>query len=716
MKKKNFSNKAQATIFMIVGLLIVLGGALFIYSTQKEKEQLVPQVRISEEKVPIEFDPIRKYANDCAYSAAVEGLQIIGEQGGYISFNERSLNSQPLAITGNPTESEAVTFARGSELKIPYWWYLKSSNDCKSNCEFASKKPELRSAGAQADNSIERQLERYIDLKFRECLNGFEAFAEQGYKITEKGNAKSDVIISSSDVAVIVQYPMTVEIEDRKTDVSQFAAQVPVNLERMYQLAAKITSLQAEHRYIEKGILNLLVSFSGVDRQKLPPMSDMTFDFGNKLSWQKSDVKQKVTGLLESYIPLFQVDSAANFERSIFDSELKQRLYDQFIIPVSNSSFSSLAVSFSYLDFWPAYFDLNCKGEICRPASITSIIPIIGLQSYKFAYDLSYPVLVEIRDPVALNGKGYNFNVFLEGNIRNNRYMNTEFKPLEFQEAEKTQLCDSKTSGKIAVKVIDAAEKKPIENAQVLYTVTGESCFIGPTEGDGALNERFPVGIGGVVNIVADGYIGKGVEFDPQIGIDSALKVELQPIYTKEIVVKKKNYAKTLNGWEFVNEPESLSDKETATVSLARIGDENELEFSAFADYYGGQKEKSEMEIAPGNYEANINLLLNKRIVIPEQTRHYWVLFVKKSYTVPAVDFGENAKPGQEQFPSGGLKLNITISPDDLKNHGKIVLYAVNVDIAGIPEQQRVIEDLEQMGQIEKLSGLYQVALQPSFE
>jgi len=693
--------KAQIAIFMIIALVILIGGGIFLYSTQKTQKQFEPEIKAIQEQVPVEFDPVKNYANDCAYSAAVEGLKIIGKQGGYIDIDSA------FVITSNPTESDAVTFARNSDLKIPYWWYLKSPNNCRGNCAFGSKRPELR----QSYSSIEKQLERYIDSKFTECVNSFEPFTEQGYKITETGKAKTDVTIASEDVSVLVEYPVIAERQNTKSEMRQFSARVPLNLDKLYELATKTSNLEIKNHFLEKHVLNLIAAFSGVDRERLPPMSDMQFKFGSSTSWQKTDVKNKLTGLLASYIPLFQVDGTYNYERILFDSELKQRLYDSTIIPVANSSFSGIAVSFSYLDFWPAYFDLNCKGEICRPSSANSIIPIIGLQTYRFNYDLSFPVMVEMNDPFALNGKGYNFNFFLEGNIRNNQYMEGNFTSLDISGfSEKSQLCDVRTSGNVTVNVIDAVSKKPIDDAQVLYTLTGESCFIGPTNSQGSLAEQFPVGVGGFVNIVKEGYIGKSVEFDPQLDSDSSLNVELQPIYTKNIIVKKKNIVKTPLGWQFDDTPVDLSDKESVTITLTRIGDDNELEFSSVANYEGQQKEKSEIEIAPGNYVVSADLLLNGGIVIPEKEKSVTVfLFVKKQYTMPKVDFGEN-------FPEGGLRLNLTISPSDIEKSDTLVFYVVSIALADVPEQQRDIEDLDQMGKLEEYSNTYQLALQPEFE
>lgn len=708
--------KSQTTIFMMIGLVIIIGGAIFFYSTQKAAKPFEPEIKIVEEQVPVEFDPIKKYANDCAYSLGIEGLKIIGKQGGYISFTDKALSREQFTITQNPTESDAVSFTKDSDLKTAYWWYLKSANSCRGDCKFASKRPDLR----QSDNSIEKQLERYIDSRFKECLNNFAPFAEQGFKVSEAGKLRTDVTIGKDDVIVLVDYPLNVERKDTKTKISQFLARVPVNLERIYDLATKITNLEVKHRYMEKHVLNLLVAFSGVKTEKLPPMSDMQFKFGSTTSWRKSDIKNKVTGLLASYIPLFQVDGTYNYDRKKFDSQLKQRLYDSTIIPVANSSFNNLEAYFTYLDFWPAYFDLNCKGERCVPSSANSLISFFGIQEYRFNYDLSFPVLVEVRDPFALKNQGYTFSLFLEGNIRNNKPMPADFAPLERASlSERSLLCEARTSGNITINVVNAATKKPIDEANVLYTIIDESCFIGSTNADGVLREVFPGGaVGGVVNVVKDGFIGKAVEFDPKAKTASSLKVDLQPVYSKKLVVKKKNVVKTPQGWQFVNNPLELGNKESATMTLARISDGSELDFSSAANYEGQQKTQSEIEIAPGNYAADATLILNDRIVIPEKQKcvKKGIFGEKECFTTPKIDFGEKSSPGRENFPEGGLKLNFTITPSDLEKYGTIVLYAVSIDLANVPEQDRVVEDTSQMGKVEDYSNTYQLALQPKFQ
>jgi len=708
------TKKGQITVFLVLVLIIIVGGGVFFYLTKKVPRPDQPEIKIVEQNIPVEFDPIKKFTTDCLYSVTIEGLIQIGEQGGYVSFTDKNLNKEPFTITKNPTESDAVYFSQNAQYKIPYWWYLKSQNNCKGDCKFSTKRPELRST----DNSIEKQLERYVDANIKECIADFKDFKSTGYIISEGKSLKTDITIAKEDVITVLEYPITVE-KAGTTTIEQFNTRVSINLESIYNLATQITNMEMKNRYLEKQVLNTIVAFSGVDKKKLPPMSDMEFKFGSTTSWRKSEVKNKVTGLIATNIPLFQVDGTYNYQRNLFDDDLKQRIYDSTIIPVANQSYSSIDAFFTYLDFWQVYFDLNCNGDQCRPSSVSSLVPNFGIQTYNFAYDVSFPVLVELKDEFALNGRGYNFNFFLEGNIRNNKPMPVDFAPLEQARiSERSQLCDLRTSKNVTVNAQKSGTgKEPLQDAQIIYTVLDEGCFIGSTDAKGMMREQFPIALGGYVTVSKEDHISKTVEFDADSKIERSLKTELTPIYTKNIVVKKKKITKTSSGWQFQNVPETLNGRESAIVTLARKPNDGEAEFSGVAGFEGNQEEKSEVQIAPGDYSVDIQLILNERIVIPEKQKcvKKGIFGEKECYTINRIDFGEKSTPGSEKFPEGGLKLNMTLNAKDLERSGTVTFYAVAFDIASVPESARVIEDLEQMGKTEQYSTIYQLQLQPDF-
>ena len=700
-------NKAQASVFIIIGTILLIAAGIYFYARQQTLKQISPEIEIFLEEVPSEFEPVRSFVTSCLEDTSAEGLSLIGKQGGYAGFNS-DYSGQSFSLSNDPTDTDAVEFAPNSGLRIPYWHYLSSPNDCE-NCKFESKRPELR----QGENSIQSQLSKYVENNIDRCLDNFNALKEQGFDIaaTEKN---VEATITENDVAVVLNYDLNVQKENAKAAMTKFFVVLPVSLQKIYNLATAITNMQAEHRFLEKAAINLVSSFAGVDKEKLPPLTDMRFQFGSSTNWIKSDVKTKVTQVLLSYVPLFQVHSTRNYDRNVFDSELRQSLYDDFIVPLQGESYPNLEASFSYLDFWPIYFDLNCNGEFCEPESASSdLLSLVGIQRYNFVYDVSFPAYVEIKEPDALDGRGFNFNFFLEANLRNNEPLPVNVAPLQAAALSfGSQLCDlgNRNSADVEINIRDEGANLPLEDVQVTYTVTDETCFIGATNSKGKLTAKFPTGaIGGVAHFIREDYLKKAVPFDA--GLEKkAIEIQLEPVKTKKIIVDKKKLVKTANGWEFQNTPFHLSLKEEAVITLKRNSPLQDEEYTTAASYSLNQP--AEIRIAPGSYEATITLFLKDRLAIPERkVRARSGLFEKKEYTIPGIEFNE-----QSPFPSGGLKLNVTLNPADIERYDTIVFYAVSPALQDIPESERVIEDLQETSKAEYYSKVYQLALQPAFE
>ena len=60
--------------------------------------------------------------------------------------------------------------------------------------------------------------------------------------------------------------------------------------------------------------------------------------------------------------------------------------------------------------------------------------------------------------------------------------------------------------------------------------------------------------------------------------------------------------------------------------------------------------------------------------------------------------------------------MNITINSGDLQNYNTIVFYAVSQDLESVPEPERDVSDLEQIGKYEEYSKVYATLLEPAFE
>lgn len=695
--------KGQITLFILVGVILLLSFSVYVYLKNKTFEEAFTEPIL--EEVPTEVQPIYSYVDECITQVAVEGLKKIGQQGGYIDLGSWGMSTSYV----EPTNNDGLIFSPGSSLEIPYWWYLKSDNKCEEWCEFTQNRPNLyRKMG---EPSIEGQLDTYVNEHLEDCLGDFRFFRDKGFGITKMGDASTTTNVAEDDVTFYVEYPLEIEKETQQK-ISKFFIRIPIDLKTIYEQATVLTNLEAEYRYLERDILNVIVGFSGVDENRLPPMSDTEFKFGSGVFWKKSEVKQKVSDILSTYIQFLQVYGAHNYRPHIFpDNGLKESIYNEGMLIPSNESYKNLAVSFDYQGWWPIYFDLNCEGELCQPGSASSsFLPLLGIQRYNFAYDISFPVLVEIYDPYAINNEGYSFMFFLEANIRNNQPLIEKFKPLEVAAVVgRSMLCDAdkRNSGEVTINTQDKATAKALDDVEVSYSCAGESCFIGFTK-KGVLKENFPICLGGVVTYMKDDYLKYYQTLSTELDKEKSLSVSLEPFRYKPFEVRKKKVVKTADGWRFNNNPVDLDTEEQATVTLKRKGTINEEEFQTIGEYNGNQAEPSEIKIMPGRYDINIQLLSDKKIVIPEQTRKVGSWWNEQEYTIPRTEFNGS-------FPSGGLKLEYTFTAEDIEKD-KIVLYAVSPDIAGIPESSRVIEDLEQVSKVEEYSIIYSSALNPTFE
>ncbi|HIH91605.1 TPA: hypothetical protein HA281_02275 [Candidatus Woesearchaeota archaeon] len=711
------SRKAQLSIFLILAIVILIGGGVYFLLNEEAFTRPLPttmrQVIVT---APVEIAPVTTFVEQCLRQTAEEALDRIGEQGGYLSITSPDYRVSAFSVTPAATESDAIVVGvpdedqKDAQPAVPYWWYLKSPNSCTGTCELASKRPEI--VGTPV--SIEGQLSAYVGGSVGSCLD-FSSFERQGFSIEGRGEPKVTARIGEEDVQFLLDYPLHISRNGITHDQEAFLITEDVRLKKLYDLATEITNLEMQHRFLEKYAIQLIVGFSGLDQNRLPPFSDLSFEVGSSLRWSKRQVEKQVTSLFPSYVQLFQVQGTDNFRRDIFQSPLKQRMYDSTIIPdTSGKGHAGISAEFTSFDSWPIYFDLNCNGDSCEPTSAVSpTLSVIGLQSYRFAYDISYPVMVELRDNRAFHGRGYTFRFALEANVRNNKPMESDFTPLEMTSAfsDSSLLCDEdqRSPSNVTVKAIDDYGK-PIPGASLLYTVIDESCFIGVTDESGALTARFPGGaVGGAITIVANGAVQKTIEYTPGPSTEQ-VPVSMSAELTKRLKVMKKRLARTKDGWQLVNFPQTLGQDEEALVTLKRIPGPGEQESLVAAQLSGGNS-FADIQIAPGRYEANIRLIIRKPVAIPDRTEcsKPGLFSPEVCYTVPGITFLTDPR-ADPIYEEGGFVGNITIPAARLLSADTIILYAIAADLPASMDDLIVSQD------VEGNSNNYLVVLQPNYE
>jgi hypothetical protein len=702
MSKRTWDKQGQITIFIIAGIVVLLGaGVYYGVKDQIIRDQISPDIEFAVDQVPIEFRPVYSLVETCLRDIATEGLVKLGEKGGFIDLVENGIITR-----ADATSSDAVVFFPGSDYSVPYWWYLSSDNSCEGNCEFdVVPRNKLYLTKESGQVSIEGQVEGYIYDNLRTCLNNFESVNELGFEIKELGDIEPTVTIGTNDIITYITYPIEAT-RSGKEEISTFFVRLPLNLANIYGAALQITNLQGEFRFIEKDVLNLMSGHSGVDSEKLPPMYDSKFRIGHEVTWDREDVNGNLINLLSSNIQLLRMYGTRNYEPYIFPgSSLFESLYNNGMLVPGSDAYSNLNVKFDYNPWWGIYFDINCD-ETCRPESIaTDLVTLLGVQNYNFVYDLSFPVEVEIHDPFAFNNRGYTFKLFLEGNIRDNDVLKSDFSPLEGVSSESTMLCDEnkRNSGDITINAKDYMTNLGVDDVSIVFSSLDETCLIGSTV-EGEFVGKLPVMLGGVVNFVKEGYLTYSQRFDTKLNRRGSLNVVLNPELTRKFSVRKKKMSKNGGVWGNPSGDFALSDSEEVLITLTRQDNLQDGTFSTSGNYIWDQAEKGEILIVPGKYEIDINLMYNDPIKIPSRT----IEVDDDDYNVEEILLDEG-------FRVGGVAFNYTFTKDNLEND-EIVFYVLNADIVSVPENERIAEDLAVVSDVDAISLRYRASLLPRFK
>ncbi|MBI4439595.1 hypothetical protein HY638_01325 [Candidatus Woesearchaeota archaeon] len=694
-------NKGQVTLYIIMGLVLLIAVALVYYVRTLPEKEIAGEVKRADE-LPTQFLPVSDFVDACLARISTEAITKLGNRGGYIQPETYGITS----VTADPTSGSAVQFSPRSSMNVPYWYFMKSGNGCRGSCEFIVQRPSLHASG-KTDSSIETQISNYVSQNIERCTSNFEQFRAQAMDVEKTGDISAKTTVTENDIAIVLNYPLKITQDNSIGEVNEFSTRMALNLKRIYELGSLLTELEGQYRFLERDVLNLIVLFSEIDSKKLPPMAETEFKFGSGTSWTKSDVKDRIEGMLMSYIPMLKVTGTSNYEPfTAIGDELQEALYNVHSTVPLNKTFSDLEVRMTYLDFWPIYFDLNCDGEHCTSESVSSnLLALMGIQRYNFVYDVSFPVMVEIYDKNALRGQGYYFRYFLEGNIRNNEVLKSDFVPLEMVDPNPSSLLcreSSRNSGDVVVTVRE--NDKPLDGVEAMYSCAGETCYVGKTS-KGALVAKFPICFGGILTLNKEGYLGRSEILSTEIGKSATVEAGMVKLSPVNVEIGKKKMSYTNGKWVFNSASSSLKDEEYGMITFRRKGTVLDDEVTATAEF--GRGGNVSVQLAPGDYELEIRLFTDEDVVIPEDKRCEGALFTEKCYKIPKTEINET-------FPLGSVKINITITAEDLEK-AKMTAYVLELGILDVPPDARKIEMLEQINKMEQYSAENEYELKPRF-
>ena len=701
--------RGQVTVFIIVGVVLLLIVGVLIFFTRAVKEQPLREAVPVAEDIPLEFNPIKLFTEDCLKVVAEQGLHRLGQSGGYLfpeQWHGLFFDEQ------NPTDADGVSFP-GSGLQVPYWSHNRAKNS-ERRVQFASFRPSVE--------QMEQDLARWAEQELPRCLNRYDAFVRQGFVIAEQPAAAAVSVVPGA-VRFALEKQVQAAKGDAQSTLQHFFVELPADLLHLHEIATQITAAQQNFSFLEQNTLSLLTLFSDTTGEKLPPMTASTFNFASSVFWQEADVKDDLKLLLGNYVPLLRYQDAANRYEYAYPAdakyrETKQRIYDNMILPLSGGQ--DLEVRFNYLDFWEPYLHTNARGGVIEPQSVSvSLLGYpFGMQRYKTVYDLSYPVWVSLRDPDAMDGQGLLFTFALEANIRDNRPAGEGALFTPFAAFEESLLCNlnQRTGGNITVVARDAYSQEAIPGAAVAFVVGEESCTIGASDGEGVLIAPFPVALGGEVHVSHRDYAPSFAALDTARGTEETVVADLWRYKELVVTIKKKKLLKGaaagplappgVSGWAFQGAAEPLAEGEQATLVLRRA--EPGEPFTTGVAVTG--TEGATLRLLPGRYELTAHGVLNERVVIPPELRRS----AGEEFYVPP-------PPGiiLDQVPNTRLEWNssalLEISAGELYPAQQVTFYVLELALQDVPEAGRKLEDFELFGQLGALSQQYQQLLLPEY-
>ena len=714
--------RGQITLFIIIGIIILLVIGLFLYLTREREVKRIEAARPKIVEVPEDVKPINEFVLTCLSQLTKDGVKKLGDYGGYT--NTQTLNYYPYF----PTRGNAVQFSPSSDMITAYWWHMTSQDACRELCKFATGRPPLYRG--EGFSSFESQIDNYITENLDECLGGFESFVEQDFTVTPKGTPKVETTIAQGDLFVTLEYPLHITRGEVSYDIKDFAAELDVRLREIHELATDITNIQIENGFIEQATLTLIDLFSEADSSMLPPPSDFEISSATRGEfWIKHRVKENLKRIIQTYIPFMQVWGVRNY-KYVFspydtqDKEFFEILYNRFFFWPLNATHPELEARFQYLDWWEPYFNLNCKGELCQPDTFSMSFPIsLGVKRYDFTYDLSFPVLVEINQPSAFKGEGYSFKFFLETNIRHNEPFTSDAKLYSSGRIPIVLMCNpnQRTSGNVSIFVQDGYTGQGVDEAAVEFACGETVCAMGITA-NGTFESQFPRCIGGLLTVSKPGYDATAELFDTDTDENVSLTMTLYPRKEVDFTVKQWYITKPSKWgfWKFDQTLGLLSPRQNQStiIMLTRQTDAYTKPFVALGEISPGQEDLSkDIALVPGKYDVKIISMLYDNVTIPvdyrcEEYKKQWYSTKKskKCYFVPEepIVFDE-----ENPFFYGGAEFVWEVTPNELVGAKEIEFRQIVLGLDRIEPGERIAEDLSQMEKIFAYSKAYAHLLKP---
>ena len=540
-------SKAQITIFIIIGLIMLFGVAAVFYF----RSAGIGPAQFVQPKSP----PVEAFIEQCLENTAKDALRAVGEQGGYLTL--------PPQIAANPTRHVSLIGGVGGRYapKVPYWYY-----------EGRTEIPSLE--------YIEREVSNYVQQNLEFCIQDFTGLKEE-FDIYTYGDYDVSVLLGEWDTQIKLDWEVDIQPKgsEESTRKTEFVVRLDVPLGQMWNIAKELMEAENQQAFFEVMTINLMTSHPPEDI----PFTGLELHCG-RLVWQLATIKQKLNRALMPAVagirfrntdhPPFEgkesdyqkvAEAVAEFKAretldmkkdkqgkitSVAGPKLPKYIpsdsynYFQYYFNFTDKDYSAFRIIPAYRQEWnmqilatPNQYGILKSGTQDLKSEIMSFLCI---NTYHFVYDVVYPVVISINYPKSFYGEGYTFRFAFPVQIFHNapdRSMQAAriIEPTEY-DLEYCEYMSTETHNIIARDSVTFTE---IPRANLTFTCLRESCYLGETRTDNRhyiWTGHFPAGCyGPVITAEKEGYLTTQKQYD----YSDMFYIDMHPTQTLDFEVKR---------------------------------------------------------------------------------------------------------------------------------------------------------------------------------
>jgi hypothetical protein len=341
--KKNQNKKAQITIFIVIGLLLLLIVGLTLFFTQ----EMFKYAGLDDQ-----FIPVALYAEQCVEDVTREAIFIAGMNGGYI----------------NPPYEEDEAYLDAG-FPVTYWFLAGKDRSVTL--------PRL-----------ELELERHLEEQINDCLTDFSAFKDQ-FTVTpmDQINITADIEVAAEEVRIELDIPVQLSDITSTTTLPTIKVDVQNSIGNKVFLAYQIMKKENEEGFLEFYTDEIIAASDWL------PYEGMDFTCKPQ-RYYVDDMRDYIQQAVAVNLPFIMFDGTSY-------EETGDPYYDNiYLVSLETSGVKDLHVTTMYNPQWGMDLDVypNDNGVVTNLKLVGQTVAVPCVKVFHHKYTTYFPVLFSITD------------------------------------------------------------------------------------------------------------------------------------------------------------------------------------------------------------------------------------------------------------------------------------------------------------------------------